>query len=251
MISLDTFALSSKTLDRSLLEDFLRGRPLCIANKAASDDQFIMEKVSGEELCRHVRHYLSYHMIKEFEVLDFLEESGLHVEGMDSSDGDVAALERRWLKPIYTAAPQLVLRLLEWLCKEGHYSEEELSSAMAIAKMSVDELPRCAQLAHYLPGPTMSAYELAHSGNQFTKDSSFIAPLLQSRYQDVCPSENFWGLASRGAQDEAKVEKSHSARMHVSSISSSGAVTFTQCLQGSSAWPEQPACAPLTTIAFM
>ena len=72
-------------------------------------------------------------------------------------------------------------RLLEWLCKEGHYSEEELSSAMAIAKMSVDELPRCAQLAHYLPGPTMSAYELAHSGNQFTKDSSFIAPLLQSR----------------------------------------------------------------------
>ena len=52
------------------------GRPLCIANKAASDDQFIMEKVSGEELCRHVRHYLSYHMIKEFEVLDFLEESG-------------------------------------------------------------------------------------------------------------------------------------------------------------------------------
>ena len=72
-------------------------------------------------------------------------------------------------------------RLLEWLCKEGHYSEEELSSAMVIAKMSVDELPRCAQLAHYLPGPTMSAYELAHSGNQFTKDSSFIAPLLQSR----------------------------------------------------------------------
>ena len=48
-----------------------------------------------------------------------------------------------------------------------------------------------------------------------------------------------------------QVENSHSARMHVSSISSSGAVTFTQCLQGSSAWPEQPACAPLTTIAFM
>ena len=32
------------------------------------------------------------------------------MEGMDRSDGDVAALERRWLKPIYTAAPQLVLR---------------------------------------------------------------------------------------------------------------------------------------------
>ena len=52
------------------------GRPLCIADKAGTDDQYIMEKVSGEELCRHVRHYLSYHMIKEFEVLDFLEESG-------------------------------------------------------------------------------------------------------------------------------------------------------------------------------
>lgn len=178
-------------------------------------------------------------------------------------------------------------RLLEWLCKEGHYSEEELSSAMAIAKMSVDELPRCAQLAHYLPGPTMSAYELAHSGNQFTKDSSFIAPLLQSRcfssasfcsgrhgcaevckscritlpigwmpwlakmgltasdaaslraangydsdaglwlqcfccprrrYQDVCPSENFWGLASRGAQDEAKVHMLPDNNMYQSGV---------------------------------
>ena len=47
-----------------------------MANEAATDDQFIMKKVPGEELCRHVKHYLSYHMIKEFEVLDFLEESG-------------------------------------------------------------------------------------------------------------------------------------------------------------------------------
>ena len=39
-----------------------------------------------------------------------LQCTGLYVEGMDRSDGDVAALERRWLKPIYTAAPQLVLR---------------------------------------------------------------------------------------------------------------------------------------------
>ena len=37
-----------------------------------------------------------------------------------------------------------------------------------------------------------------------------------------------------------QVERSHSARMHVSSSSSSGAVTFTTCLQGSSPWPEEP-----------
>lgn len=36
--------------------------------------------------------------------------AGLYVEGMESGEEDVAALERRWLKPIYTAAPKLVLR---------------------------------------------------------------------------------------------------------------------------------------------
>lgn len=73
-------------------------------------------------------------------------------------------------------------RLLQWLCKEGHYQEEELSSAIIIASKSMDELPRCAQLSHFLPGPSMSAYELSHSGSLLTRDSSFIAPLLQSRY---------------------------------------------------------------------
>ena len=73
-------------------------------------------------------------------------------------------------------------RLLQWLCKEGHYKEEELSSAMTITTKSIDELPRCVQLSHFLPGPSMSAYELSHSGSLLTRDSSFIAPLLQSRY---------------------------------------------------------------------
>ena len=36
--------------------------------------------------------------------------SGLYVEGMENGEEDVAALERRWLKPIYTAAPKLMLR---------------------------------------------------------------------------------------------------------------------------------------------
>ena len=52
------------------------GRPLCTADRAPTNGQFFMENVSGEELCSHVKHYLSYHMIKEFEVLNFLEESG-------------------------------------------------------------------------------------------------------------------------------------------------------------------------------
>ena len=77
--------------------------------------------------------------------------------------------------------PLPIRRLLQWLCKEGHYREDELSSALGIATKSVDELPRCAQLSHFLPGPSQSAYELSHSGNVITRDSSFIAPLLQSR----------------------------------------------------------------------
>lgn len=39
-----------------------------------------------------------------------LKYSGLYVEGMDSRVEDVAAMERRWLKPIYSAAPRLIVR---------------------------------------------------------------------------------------------------------------------------------------------
>ena len=38
--------------------------------------QLSLTRVAGQDLCKHVRHFLGYHMIKEFEVLDFLEESG-------------------------------------------------------------------------------------------------------------------------------------------------------------------------------
>ena len=64
-----------------------------------------------------------------------LQCTGLYVEGMDRSDGDVAALERRWLKPIYTAAPQLVLRHAQLTvptvvhkCQSNGVTEEEPSS---------------------------------------------------------------------------------------------------------------------------
>ena len=39
--------------------------------------QLNLTRVAGQDLCSHVRHFLGYHMIKEFEVLDFLEEAGL------------------------------------------------------------------------------------------------------------------------------------------------------------------------------
>ena len=38
------------------------------------------------------------------------------------------------------------------------------------------------------------------------------------RYQDVCLSENFWGLASRGAQDKAKVHMLSANNLYQSDI---------------------------------
>jgi hypothetical protein len=35
--------------------------------------------------------------------------------------------------------------------------------------------------------------------------SGEVASLLQSRYQDVCPSVNFWGLAAAACNDKKKV----------------------------------------------
>lgn len=52
------------------------GRTLSASNQPEQNGQLRLPKVAGQELCSHVKHFLGYHMIKEFEVLDFLEESG-------------------------------------------------------------------------------------------------------------------------------------------------------------------------------
>lgn len=55
---------------------FPAGRTLCAAGQPIRNGQLSMPKVAAIDMCDHVRHFLGYHMIKEFEVLDFLEESG-------------------------------------------------------------------------------------------------------------------------------------------------------------------------------
>lgn len=42
----------------------------------------------------------------------------------------------------------------------------------------------------------------------------------------------------------AQVKCSHSARMHVTKISSDGRVSFVRCLQGCAPWPDEPVSAP-------
>ena len=92
---------------------------------------------TAPELSMNVRHFLGYYMIKKLDVLNFLEETGaprgipscsaipfcldqdetaclhppgIYVEGLDTGDEDAQRVERRWLKPIYTAAPTVVYR---------------------------------------------------------------------------------------------------------------------------------------------
>ena len=55
-------------------------------------------------------------------------------------------------------------RLLHLLVVRGVYEFAALLPAISIAQRSVEELPSCALLAEYLPGPTQSAAELGQTG---------------------------------------------------------------------------------------
>lgn len=44
-------------------------------------------------------------------------------------------------------------RFLSWLCENGCYTKADLAGALSIAQQSIDELPNCALLSDYLPGP--------------------------------------------------------------------------------------------------
>ena len=76
-------------------------------------------------------------------------------------------------------------RLLTWLCEEGVYKSEELQAALKIAERSIDELPCCALLSQYLPGPRHSAYELCHADTPFPMGSGMVATTLQARCDHV------------------------------------------------------------------
>ena len=96
---------------------------------------------TAAELEHNVRHFLGYYMIKKFDVLNFLEDTGerlgpsgsehsptvspgdltavdkprcahagIYVEGLDAGDDDAQRVQRKWQKPIYTAAPTVVYR---------------------------------------------------------------------------------------------------------------------------------------------
>lgn len=96
-------------------------------------------------------------------------------------------------------------RLLTWLSEKGVYKSEDLKIALGVAEMSIDELPCCALLSQYLPGPRHSAYELCHADTAFPMGSGMVATTLQARYQDTCPSLNYWGLAASACRDTMKV----------------------------------------------
>ena len=55
-------------------------------------------------------------------------------------------------------------RLLHLLVVRGVYESAALLPAISIAQRSVEELPACALLAEYLPGPAQSAAELGRTG---------------------------------------------------------------------------------------
>lgn len=61
-------------------------------------------------------------------------------------------------------------RLLHLLVVRGVYESAALLPAISIAQRSVEELPSCAMLAEYLPGPAQSAAELGCTGGPMAGD---------------------------------------------------------------------------------
>ncbi|KAK9904819.1 hypothetical protein WJX75_003114 [Coccomyxa subellipsoidea] len=237
LCDLREFAKDLGSLERSLLERFLSESPLCVASdKVGQIDR--AQLPSPEKLIKNVKHFLGYHMIKQFDVLNFLEDTGTYIEGMEDTDDEPDVIERKWLRPVFEAAPTVVHRLLTWLSEKGVYKSEDLKIALGVAEMSIDELPCCALLSQYLPGPRHSAYELCHADTAFPMGSGMVATTLQARYQDTCPSLNYWGLAASACRDTMKVKEEHSKRMHATRIGEGGRISFATCLQGSSASQE-------------
>ncbi|BDA49589.1 hypothetical protein COCOBI_14-2080 [Coccomyxa sp. Obi] len=234
---LQDFAKDLGSVEQSLLERFLAESPLCVDKEEVGkiDEAHLP---ASDKLTQNVKHFLGYHLIKQFDVLNFLEDTGTYIEGMEDADDEPDVVERKWLRPLYEAAPTVVHRLLTWLCEEGVYKSEELQAALKIAERSIDELPCCALLSQYLPGPRHSAYELCHADTPFPMGSGMVATTLQARYQDTCPSLNYWGLAASACRDTMKVKEEHSKRMHATRVGDGGRITFGTCLQGSHASEE-------------
>ena len=167
------------------------------------------------------------------------------------------------------------------LAVRGVYEAAALLPALTIAQRSVEELPCCALLAEYLPGPTQSAAELGQTGGHVGGDpggfpdggaasgpgpcnragardaphsngapaamgsnpkplpnliawgmpASVAAGLLEDRYRMVCPGTDFTAVvvAARRQAAEVHVARTRHARMHVTSVSEAGIVSFVPC----------------------
>ena len=73
-------------------------------------------------------------------------------------------------------------RFLMWLCDKGFYVKGDLSGALSIAQQSIDELPNCALLSDYLPGPR---YRCRIACAHFA--SSMLCRCLLPRGAVTCP----------------------------------------------------------------
>ncbi len=97
---------------------------------------------AADKLTQNVKHFLGYYLIKQFDVLNFLEDTGelraqystcclllsfagwcslsvtsnvaattgTYIEGMVDADDEPDVVERKWLRPLYEAAPTVVHR---------------------------------------------------------------------------------------------------------------------------------------------
>lgn len=65
-----------KMITEAQYATILADRKVYAGDQPISNGQLSLSKVAGKDLCHHVRQFLGYHMIKDFDVLNFLEDSG-------------------------------------------------------------------------------------------------------------------------------------------------------------------------------
>ncbi|KAK9838187.1 hypothetical protein WJX81_007485 [Elliptochloris bilobata] len=152
--NLATYRSGCNACERELLDIFLAESSGPADTRGRQADGGIWRPPALPELLSSVRSYLGVYCIKELDVMNVLKAAGIYDPANEQESAcSPDELAREWLPRVYSGAATVVLGLLRLLAECGVYEAATLQPAVQIAELSVEELPCCAMLAEYLPGP--------------------------------------------------------------------------------------------------
>lgn len=211
--------------------------------------------IDADSIDRSTYSFLGYYMIKDFDVLGFLEDIGEWApeplgddddeDAWEGDNEDCQEVQAQNSTRVYELAAVTVRSFLKLLIKRGTMTEQQLQGALAKAEAARKDLPACAILGEFLPGPLNSCIGMA-LGDAFpldtARDVAYTAASVERRFRpspQLCQDFDFKAALSSVAGDKKpKAVRSEHKRMHVAEVQGGKRVRFTTCLQGSTAWAE-------------